>query len=110
MNKKAQNLNVSLIIGFVVLAVLLIIAVVPLIKTQTETGELECTNSTIPFFNESNSLCIINATADETVNGTQTFVKTLSPSERTVMGLIVLFLILGLVFAIAKMSGLIGKK
>ena len=110
MNKKAQSMKVNIIIGFVILAVLLIIAVVPLIKTQTEIGVLECTNSTLAFFNETSGWCINETAGDQTDNETQTLIKTLSTSERTVMGLIVLFLILGLVFGVAKMSGLIGKK
>ena len=86
-------------------------------------GTLHCTNAALPIFNVSTQLCT-NASGVGVVNGTPTSVCDstgwaagivayedvgLSPIETTMLGLVILFLVLGGVFGLIKATGLGGK-
>ena len=104
-NKKAQQkLNVfSIVIGFIILVVLVPIIVV------FSAGSQQCLEDATPYLQTGYNVCS-NATEGDNTSTNVSSTNSLSTTERTLLGLIGLFLILAFVYNIVKSSGLTKKK
>jgi len=105
--KLFNNCKGSLDFTSVVVDVILIVALIPVIIVFISGGENSYICPTSPFTSlVNNSIC-------QNVTGTTSILAThvgLSVIEATLLGLVGLFLVLGLVFAFVKQSGLMEKK
>ncbi len=110
MNKKGQ-LKAGAVVVFLILAISLLLIVPPIVSNTNAQGTNSCpnTNASLVDLNLTIGLCVLEAEATHKNNETPLFTNTVPQRERTVLSLVVIFLFLGLVFFIAKKTGLIGK-
>ena len=107
MNKKGQ---MKLDLPSIILGVVLLIALIPVINSFAS-GDPLCLDEDYPYLiDEDNWVCCNMTYYNSTLSANQTATNNLSATERTVLGLTGLLLILGLVFLIGKQAGLIKKK
>ena len=104
-NKKAQTkLNImNVVTGFIILIVLVPIIVVFSAGTQ------QCLLDNATYLQDGYNICSNMTTADNTSYNVSS-TNSLSVTERTLLGLIGLFLILAFVYNLIKASGLTKKK
>jgi len=108
MNKKGQ---MKLDLPSVILGVVLLIALIPVINSFASGNPLCLDEDYSYLIDEDNWVCCNTTTYyNSTLSANQTATNNLSATERTVLGLTGLLLILGLVFLIGKQAGLIKKK
>ena len=94
----------------VVVTIVLIVALIPIIVIFSA-GTQQCLTDAYPYQLEPDTVCCntsswINSTDSENATAT----NSLSTTERTMLSLVTLFIVLAFIFNIVKMSGLTKKK
>ena len=108
--KLTETKKAKLSIVEAVISIVLIVALVPIIVVFSA-GTQQCLEDATPYLMDDYDLCC-NAT-DQSCDGTDLNVSStnsLSTTERTMLGLIALFVILAFIFNLVKSSGLTNKK
>ena len=104
-NKKAES---KLSIVNVVISIVLIIALIPVIVVFSA-GTQQCLEDDTPYLQTGYNICS-NATSSGTNDTNVSSTNSLSTTERTMLSLVSLFIILAFIFNIVQSSGLIKKK
>jgi hypothetical protein len=107
-NKKAES-KISIV--NIVISIILIIALVPIIVVFSA-GTQQCLEDNYPYLLNANNKCC-NTThtyCNATTSGNTSSTNSLSTTERTMLGLIGLFIILAFIFNVVQASGLVKKK
>jgi len=104
-NKKGQaKIDVTAIL----VEVVLLVALIPIIVIFSQ-GQQQCLVEETPYLQDGVNICSNMSVADETADNVSS-TNSLSTTERTLLGLTGLFLILAFIFGVVKSSGLIGRK
>ena len=107
-NKKAE---ISGLMMTVIVAVALIMGTWGIITAFKDTGDdNQCLADATPTYNATIDLCVNESQVGNPTNATATFVYTLSATERSLIGVATLFVILGVIYMVLAKAGLINKK
>ena len=104
-NKKAES-KISIV--NVVIGLILIVALIPIIVVFSS-GVQQCLEDETPYLQTGYDVCSNMSAADETGDNVSS-TNSLSTTERTLLGLVSLFIILAFIFNIVQSSGLVNKK
>lgn len=105
--KKSKKAQTKLNITSVLISVVLIVMLVPVIVVFSSGSNL-CLESDYPYQLEPDSVCCNTSSwIDVNSSANTTATNSLSVTERTLLGLIGLFIILAFIFGIVKQTGLI---
>ena len=104
-NKKAES-KISIV--NVVIGLVLIVALIPIIVVFSA-GTQQCLEDATPYLQTGYDVCS-NATAGDNTSTNVSSTNSLSTTERTLLGLVSLFIILAFIFNIVQSSGLVKKK
>lgn len=105
--KKSKKAQAKIDVVSVLVTIVLIVMLVPVIVTFSA-GTQQCLTDTNPYLQTGYNICSNMSTADETGDNVSS-TNALSATERTLLGLVGLFIILAFIFNIVKMSGLVKK-
>ena len=108
--KKSKKAQTKINITSVLVSIVLIVMLVPVIVVFS-VGTQQCLESETPYLMDDYDLCC-NAT-DQACDGTDlnaSSTNSLSTTERALLGLIALFIVLAFIFNVVKQSGLIKSK
>ena len=104
-NKKAES-KISIV--NVVIGLVLIVALIPIIVVFSA-GTQQCLEDATPYLQTGYNVCS-NATSGDNTSTNVSSTNSLSTTERTLLGLVSLFIILAFIFNIVQSSGLVKKK
>jgi len=106
--KKSKKAQAKLDIVSVLVSLVLIVLLVPVIVVFS-TGNQQCLEDATPYKQTDFDICS-NATVAGNTSVNVSSTNSLSTTERSLLGLIGLFIILAFIFNIVKQSGLIKSK
>lgn len=104
--RKSKKAQAKLDIISVLIGIILIVMLVPVIVVFSSGSNL-CLESEYPYQLEPDSICCNTSSwVDVNLSANTTATNSLSVTERTLLGLIGLFIILAFIFGIVKQTGL----
>ena len=104
-NKKGSK---GIIIIDAIIMVILIVVLIPIIVTFSA-GTQQCLEDETSYLQTGYNICSNMSVADETGNNVSS-TNSLSVTERLMLSLISLFIVLAFIFTLVKSTGLINKK
>ena len=107
--KRLKKAQAKINIVSVLVSLVLIVMLVPVIVVFSA-GTQQCLTDAYPYQLEPDTICSNTTTGSGATDGNTTSTNALSTTERALLGLIALFIILAFIFNVVKSSGLVKSK